>query len=502
MSDRTYCLAGYSFVIVFFLLIWLLRTSAPPFSPDSWSFYEISQSVFNDFGKINTLRHYQQDLVWDRNVSFPPLWPILIRVFDGFSRMGIYSGYILNAIFLLLSLYMNARIGQDLIGYPLAGVFLSVLMLSYKNFVGEFLSAGSMPLAFLFQQMIVYIVLTRDKIAPKDAILLAMISGLCVLTRFDFLLSAAALPLVIILRNKSLSIKENSLYLMGFLITLSPWILYSLTTFQRLWVTDNSRTALLAFTNYVSDYFPRDAVLPTLFNHPKQWLYLYFTERLPAQFDTLGSFSLLRPLIPLAVFVLLKRAPLKDGKRLFARWGQLGLLWLVLIFAVSLTGYSAKRYYTVVYWYVGVLVLILAGVRLKESRWRIVILLAMLGIAVFYNTEQFIMDSKQKIAIGFNRENISAESYRSLIEKVPVGSSILFWGAGEEFKFGALTGRKTLFMPPNIEDNPRLIEQFLADYPADYVLIRASAMNKAELLRQKVTFIIENDDGTLDILHP
>ena len=502
MSDRPCCLVGYSFVICFFLLIWLLRTNAPPFSPDSWSFYEISQSVFNDFGKINTLRHYQQDLVWDRNVSFPPLWPILIRVFDGFSRMGIYSGYILNASIFLLSLYMNARIARDLIGYPLAGVFLSVLMLSYKNFVGEFLSAGSMPLAFLLQQIIVYIVLTREKIGPKDAILLAIISGLCVLTRFDFLLSAVALPLVIILLNRSLSVKENALYLLGILITLSPWILYSLTTFQRLWVTDNSRTALLAFTNYVSDYFPRDAVLPTLFSHPKQWLHIYFSERLPAQFKTLGSFSLLRPIIPLAVFVLLKRSPLKDSKRFFARWGKLGLLWLGLIFAVSLTGYSAKRYYTIVYWYAGVLLLVMAGVRLKESRWRIVILLVMMGIAGFYNTERFIVEDKEKVAIGYNRENVSAESFQALLEKVPAGSSILFWGAGDEFKLGALTGRKTLFMPPNIEDNPELIERFLADYPVDYAVIRSGAKEKIELLRQKITFIVENDDGTLDVMPP
>jgi hypothetical protein len=397
---------------------------------------------------------------------------------------------------------MNARIARDLIGYPLAGVFLSLLMLTYKNFVGEFLSAGSIPLAFLFQQIIVYIVFSREKIASKDALLLAVMAGLCVLTRFDFLLSAVALPLVIILQNKSLSVKENALYLLGILITLSPWMLYSLTTFQRLWVTDNSRTALLAFKNYVSDYFPRDAVLPTLFSHPQQWLHVYFTERLPAQFSTLGSFSLLRPIIPLAVFVLLKRAPLKDYKGFFVRWGQLGLLWLVLIFAVSLTGYSAKRYYTVVYWYLGVLLLVMAGVRLQQSNWRIVILLVMLGIAGFYNMERFISDDKEKVAIGFNRENMSAESFRALLEKVPADSAILFWGGGDEFKFGALTGRKTLFMPPNIKDNPELIERFLADYPADYVVIRWGATKKIKLLRQKVTLIMKNDDKRLYIMHP
>jgi hypothetical protein len=502
LSERTCCIVGYGFAAAFILFLWILRLSNPPFSPDSWSYYEISKSIFSDFGKINTLRHYQQNLTLGYNASFPPLWPTLIAIFDSLLNSGIYSGYILNLFIFVFTLYMNARIAKDLIGSALAGVFLSLVLLSYKHYVGELLSAGSIPLAFLFQQIVVYILLKNKTLLLNHVLLLALLSGLCALTRFDFLLSALVLPVVIASKNRHWSLKENSIYLVMLLLILSPWMIYSLNVFHKIWITDNSRTVLLAMKSSVADYFPEGKTLPNLFTHPIRWLQVFFSIRLVEQLKVFTSTSLLRPVMVLFVFFLLQHTKLTDRKSFFVDWCKVGLIWLVLLFAISLSGYSEKRYYTAFFWYFSLLLLAASGIGISKSRWKIFFLLIMMGIVTMNNTQRFIEKNKEKIVVNLNQNHLTSQSFEPILEIVPGSASILFWGVGDEFKFGALTGIKTLFVPENIKDNPGLIQKFIQDYPVDYVYTRSNMIDELKPFRKKATLIIENEDASLTVVHP
>jgi hypothetical protein len=60
--------------------------AAPPYSPDSWALYELSQTVFGDFYRFNHWRSYADAGAY--SASFPPLTPVLIALTDGVLGTG------------------------------------------------------------------------------------------------------------------------------------------------------------------------------------------------------------------------------------------------------------------------------------------------------------------------------------------------------------------------------------------------------------------------------
>src|SRR4051794_5984924 len=74
--------------------IFAVQLGRPNFSPDSWSYLELSNTVFSDFYRVNSVRQFERPL--DYGNSFPPLWPILIALVRMLAPVGIYAEYLLN----------------------------------------------------------------------------------------------------------------------------------------------------------------------------------------------------------------------------------------------------------------------------------------------------------------------------------------------------------------------------------------------------------------------
>ena len=69
------------------------------YGTDSWSFYELSQSISSDFYRISTVRNFQ--FLKPYGTSFPPLWPAIIWLTSSVFRTGPVTGLMVNVIVVL-----------------------------------------------------------------------------------------------------------------------------------------------------------------------------------------------------------------------------------------------------------------------------------------------------------------------------------------------------------------------------------------------------------------
>ena len=93
-SDSLAALIIGLLAIMYVLIVCVL--SAEVFSPDSYSYYEISKNIFTDFGKVNTIRQY---VIWTGyDVSFPYLYPAAIGAVNALCGFGVYAGEFINAV--------------------------------------------------------------------------------------------------------------------------------------------------------------------------------------------------------------------------------------------------------------------------------------------------------------------------------------------------------------------------------------------------------------------
>jgi hypothetical protein len=97
--------------------------------------------------------------------------------------------------------------------------------------------------------------------------------GLAALTRFDYLLyGLGGITGIILLEKKEHGFPaEAGRLIIGFLIGISPWSIFSIIHFGRVWASDNSWVSTSAHRAFVLDY-PTSAG-ETVSNKPAAWAY-------------------------------------------------------------------------------------------------------------------------------------------------------------------------------------------------------------------------------------
>ena len=117
-----------------------------PFSPDSWSYYELSQTFGGDLLRISTQRQYSW--VSEYNVSFPPLWPAAIAATDAASGLGPASDILLNyaitgLIWVLLAFVLAAVVPSGVVAHPaLAAAALMGCVVFAPGYMAEVVDRG------------------------------------------------------------------------------------------------------------------------------------------------------------------------------------------------------------------------------------------------------------------------------------------------------------------------------------------------------------------------
>ncbi len=286
--------------------------AAPPFSPDSWSYWELAQSVGREFFRIHTWRQFQFEAPY--GVSFPPLWPIMIAAADNVLGLAYRSAIALNMLIATLTAAalqgFCARFARsaDATGHSTLsiaagnfGLLIACALLAHRSYCEELFAGRSMPLSLLLFVALLWQLHSAARVQPAASVSRASLSGiptsltrlgrtvllattvaLATLNRFDFLPALLVLSVLVpglLLREQKQGNQREPLrttaltYVVWWavlLIWLLPWAMYGLGHFGQAFVSDNSRTVLAAVATHVDEYYT--APLPNIFDATAQWV--------------------------------------------------------------------------------------------------------------------------------------------------------------------------------------------------------------------------------------
>jgi len=257
-------------VVLFALLAGLLGKviAAPPYSPDSWALWELSQTVGGDFYRFTHWRSYASDLPW--SASFPPLTPVLIAGLDALfgtgPRTGLFLAFAGFAGFALVS----EAIARRVTGAAWLGLGAALVLLLGPNMLLIEMQAGrTIPLQLLLYALVLLGLVRGRAITLAGAALIGLVAGLAVLNRFDAVL--LPLPVALAVGWLTRSPAKGLAALAASCLAVLPWVAYSLATFGTLFATDNAGiAAALDPRAYVTDWWP--TAQPTLADDPAAWV--------------------------------------------------------------------------------------------------------------------------------------------------------------------------------------------------------------------------------------
>ena len=421
------------------------------FSPDSWSYFELSKTIFSDeFYKFNTYRSYFSQT---QSAAFPFGYPIALALTHEILGTSPINAVYLNFLLSIVSTIFIIKICKK---YDISNfVTISIVATFALNpsYMDEIFSGRAMPLAILFVLLATYLIVACNSFVKF--FIAGIIFGLAALVRFDFLVSAfVLLNLLLFFRDK-----KASYFLLvngGFLIGILPWCIYSEIFFNKFWISDNSWVALSATPAYVLDY-PAHAIA-TAFTDPLLFVKKVTWSLLRVLVYVIKD-SLKQPLFLLSfVYVLyaLRSTNAKIDKSLIIAATAL----LMSLFPYVLTGYVDARYFSLFF---------LIATFLLIKRWAMIInerktdpannhllsvafisTVSMLLFGAVFAIEVFVNNDADSLQ---NKKNEIAISRIHRCHKFQPNTTLIFMGASSSIlpMYGAMTGNRTAFPPSNFD---------------------------------------------------
>lgn len=339
--------------VLFALLAALLLNvvAAPPYSPDSWALWELSQTVFGDFYRFTHWRSYASELPY--SASFPPLTPVLIACLDALlgtgPRTGLFLAFASFAGFALAS----EAIGRRVTGAAWLGLGAALVLLLGPNMLLIEMQAGrTIPLQLLLYALVLLGLVRGEGITLARAAMIGFVAGLAVLNRFDAVLLPVPAALAVGWLTRSPA--RGAMALAASALAVSPWALYSLTHFGVLFATDNALIAtVLDPQAYVTDWWPTPQA--SMADDPLAWAgklaanmgtLVWVAAGLAASWLGLAGAAFLAFPAALAWLCRTERHP---RTALIVLAGFAALAGLMLAPQV-LTGYIEQRYFSAAVW--------------------------------------------------------------------------------------------------------------------------------------------------------
>lgn len=462
---------------LFAFILELFRTyyPLPPLSPDSWSYYEISKTIFNDFYRFSTFRTYENPSPYAS--SFPPLWPFLIAVFNSLCDFGPRTGVVLNLLLVPLTAYSIEKFSGVVFKKKFIGLLSYFIILSDSSYIDEVVAGRAIPLQII---LLLNLFLALYDLKKRGAFLrVGMFLGLCLMCRFDALV---LVPLVVVFTFLfGANLRDFVAFLLAFFVFISPWIVYSSAQFHSLWKSDNSFVAKAVKKSYVTDWYPRAP--ETLRENFGGWLERVLGNVYPLVHQLgvglkeigLGVVLVIIALLLKYFFISLKSKE-REGVELNKNTLRLGLLvafFIVLsLLPCLLTGYFDQRYFCFQRMMLVLFGLGFLGIRLES--------VGMIGVSlVLLLMANYKLPPVQTESV--ERDPLVAPWLAEIgecIEESKEFRAIFFLDTYNPFQFGAMTGIKTGMIPGNfleLEVGDR--RKFLSDFAFSHIL---SAKERAE----------------------
>lgn len=429
------------------------------FSPDSHSYYEISQTFTGNFGFVDTIRQYV--IRTDYNISFPYFYPLCLFFVDGITKLGRYAGVLFNFYIMLFTGLLFLKISRCFVKRLWCGAIAAFLLFTTDSYLDELCAARSIPLVILLTAICAALCV-KIYLSPKKSNLIPFAAGLCagmvMTTRFDGMVLVAYCALLMLLVQKERRTKTLFCYLAGALVFLLPWMIYSLIHFQSLWISDNLGTMFLVETTVPNRVSVPGEFTATLFNSPKEWL-IAFVHKAYAIAKSLIHCSITADMIVLLCLIVLvlqwKAKRISFSKIWFAA-GAFLVFYAGKTFMYALVGYEDTRYHVESAVLVTFLFLLLCEVTCEKKSWknfRYLMPVFILGVSLFQIrgiVKNLYLDPVAYPLVNVDSApdwvmTLDAEMESKIQEK---DAEILYLGNGfDEFTFGDWTDWKIYVVP-------------------------------------------------------
>lgn len=320
-------------------------------SPDSYSYYEMAQTLFTDFGRVSTIRQYV--VLTDYGISFPYFYPLLLAVVDGLSGLGMYSGVLLNVFLSMAAALLFVPLSRRLCSHSWPGVMAAIALLTNRKYLSEVLSGRAIPAAVLCVIIILLLLSGPDRWGRRNLALVGVMAGISMVTRFDNLTVVGFVGLCVLLLSGKGRWSCAVCYGLGALAPLLPWCVYSMARFGVPWISDNGGTLTLVEVTIPQRFFLPGEEAATLFTDPGAWL-----QALGGRFHVVLlllalTFVSTQVLLPGAMLAVVAARGRLAGRRTGAARpsGRLCLPVLIVVFyglktlAYCLVGYATARYH-------------------------------------------------------------------------------------------------------------------------------------------------------------
>jgi hypothetical protein len=459
----------------------LIVGTASFFSPDAWTAYELSNTVFGDFYRQTTAREYSTEGLYSS--AFPPIWPVIMALFKPLTG-NIYGSFL--AAFVAYGMFALAAewFGRRAFGRRGIGMLSAVLLSSFPGFLREVASGRDRAL-LLFELAIAGGLLVRlHKATWKRSALIGFVAGAMAMTRFDALPTA----LIILTGAVILGVRRTNILVMVafFAVAISPWIGYSRTHFNVNFASSNTWTAISVEKGDVYDYYvtpPR-----TLHDAPREWVHKVVNNVRPilgALVTAIGRSVFLPVLLVLAAFVAgSSRVRGEPPDRVPASVDRPALAILVLAAAgpyvgYLVTGYHDQRYFSITIWVLELFAL--AYLAQGGEQFFRVTLVALAAASLIWTTLRPFTTPNAKTPLQSYRSQLDRSPVDTLVNCLrraggdPANSPVLFQQSRTllptPWTFGALAGWRTLPLPTNWAWLDRAArESFMRKYHAAFVV--------------------------------
>lgn len=243
----------------------------PPFTTDSWGYYELSQALRHGGYALDHLRSFASTGEGQHSTAFPPLWPAIWAAGDLVAGLGVRTGLVIAFAITFGFAVVSEAIGRRLAGVRFVGLAAACFTVLLPGYFGEIAGARAIPLQLLIVAGILYRLTTRPTPGALDAAILGALAGAAILSRFDMLAFAILLGLALALHTRS--VRPIAAYAAALVLALSPWIAISLVHHGVVFASDNSGVAFSADRlAYVNDWRPPGAIAATISTDPAGWL--------------------------------------------------------------------------------------------------------------------------------------------------------------------------------------------------------------------------------------
>jgi len=507
---------------LFYLIFYCIMVKEV-FSPDSYSYYELSKTIFRDFYKVSTYRQYV--VFTDYGISFPYLFPLLISIVDFFTGLGIYSGVIVNLLVAVAASFFLCKISKKLLNTSIVGAITTFFLLCNPLYLDEILAARAIPAAILCFLIIFYKLLALPNLSKKDSFIVGMIAGAAIVIRFDALVLSGCAFIIVFLFSKNKRIVNSLMFMGGLLVVAAPWILFSLIVFHKPWISDNSGTATLVMPQIPQRYSSSGHIPQTLFTDPDLWFDVFFSFKIKNVFSAFkycffyggGVFFVGWFLINLILnFKNISLSFFSKNKKIFIVMIITLLFFVLKTMMLFLVGYLDVRYHIETWAFIVFFLstIIFLFDKKFEIMKNISVLVLIICVLIQVFTAPSILEKKPELLpyiVSYSKKSDYSESkevlkkeiltspewvvaLRDIVESDIENPRVLFLDSTYSYVFGAYTGITT-FSTPIIFDSsldPTAIYEITDTYIKPDFVVTHGYIDEKYIKKYKLTSVFED----------